>query len=105
MSDVCPVGTVDEEGFAAPAPYKKEALLGFVAQDAVVEGVDDVEGGHEVKFVVKEWAAKGIAVLDGDVDVEWGMKVVCVFIDWQPCNSFSANIASWNKLLTILYFL
>jgi hypothetical protein len=54
MSDVCPVGTVDEEGFAAPAPYKKEALLGFVAQDAVVEGVDDVEGGHELKFVVKE---------------------------------------------------
>jgi hypothetical protein len=30
MSDVRLVGTVDEEGFAAPALYKTEALLGSV---------------------------------------------------------------------------
>jgi hypothetical protein len=26
-------------------------------------------------------------------------------IGCQPCNSFSANIASWNKRLTVLYYL
>jgi hypothetical protein len=54
MSDVRPIGTVDEEGFAAPTPYKTEALLRSVARGAVVEGVDDVEGGHEAKFVIEE---------------------------------------------------
>jgi hypothetical protein len=54
MSDVRPVGTMDEEGFAAPAPCKTEALLRSIARGAVVEGVDDVEGGCEAKFVVEE---------------------------------------------------
>jgi hypothetical protein len=54
MFDVRPRGMVDEEGFAAPAPYKTEALLRSVARGAVVEGVDDVEGGHEAEFVVEE---------------------------------------------------
>jgi hypothetical protein len=54
MSNVRPVGTVDEEGFAAPTPYKAEALLGSVARGAIVEGVDDVEGGREAKFVIEE---------------------------------------------------
>jgi hypothetical protein len=54
MSDVRPVGIVDEEGFAAPAPYKTEALLRSIARGAVVEGVDDVEGGREAKFVIEE---------------------------------------------------
>jgi hypothetical protein len=54
MFDVRPVGMVDEEGFAAPAPYKTEALLRSVARGAVVEGVDDVEGGHGAEFVVEE---------------------------------------------------
>jgi hypothetical protein len=45
---------VDEEGLAALAPCKIEALLGSVVRGAVVEGVDDMEGGHEVKFVIEE---------------------------------------------------
>jgi hypothetical protein len=81
MSDVHPVDSVDEEGFAAPAPCKTEALLGSIAQRAIVEGVDDMEGGHEAKFVVEEWAPEGIAVLDRVIDDERGMKEVFVFID------------------------
>jgi hypothetical protein len=94
MSDVHLVGMVDEEGFAAPAPCKIEAILGSIAWSAVVEGVNDMEGGCEDKFVVEEEAPEGVAVLDGVVDVEWGMKEVFIFIGWSPCNSFSSNIAS-----------
>jgi hypothetical protein len=54
MSDVRPVGTVDEEGFATPTPYKTEALLGSVAQGVVVGGADDVEGGREAEVVIEE---------------------------------------------------
>jgi hypothetical protein len=70
MSDVHLVGTVDEEGFAAPAPCKTEALLGYVACGVVVEGVD------------KERDPEGIVVLDGAIDVERGMKEVFVFVGW-----------------------
>jgi hypothetical protein len=58
MSDVCSVGTVDEEGFTAPVPCKIEVLLGSVARGAVVEGV------------VEERTPDVIAVRDGAVDVE-----------------------------------
>jgi hypothetical protein len=105
MSDVHPVGTVDNKGFAAAAPYETEVLLGFVAWGAAVEGVDDMEGAHESEGVVEEWAPEGIAVLDGAVGVERGMNEVFIFIGWLPYNSFSANIASWNKWLTIFYSL
>jgi hypothetical protein len=54
MSDVCPVGAMDEEGFVALAPCKTEALLGSIARGAVVEGVNNVEGGREAKFVIEE---------------------------------------------------
>jgi hypothetical protein len=54
MSDVCLVGTVDEEGFAAPVPYKTEALLGSIARGAIVEGVNNTEGGREAEFVIEE---------------------------------------------------
>jgi hypothetical protein len=54
MSDVHPIDSVDEEGFATPAPCKTEALLGSIAQRAIVEGVNDMEEGHEAKFVVEE---------------------------------------------------
>ncbi len=94
MFDVRPVGTVDEEGFAAPAPCKTEALLGSIAWGIVLEGVDDVEGGREAEFVIEEWAPEGVALLDGAVDVEWGVKEVFVFVGWRPCNSFLTNIAS-----------
>jgi hypothetical protein len=82
MSDVRLVGIVDEEGFSAPAPCKIEALLGSIARGAVVEGVDDMEGGCEAKFVVEERAPEGRAVLDGVVDVEHGVKEVFIFIGW-----------------------
>jgi hypothetical protein len=45
---------VDEEGCATPAPCKTKALLRSVARGAVVEGVDDVEGSHEAKFISEE---------------------------------------------------
>jgi hypothetical protein len=54
MSNVRPVGIVDEDGIAALVPYKTEALLGSVARGAVVEGVDDMEGGREAKFIIEE---------------------------------------------------
>jgi hypothetical protein len=82
VSDVHLVGTVDEEGFAAPVPHKIEALLGSVARGTVVEGVDDVEGGCEAEFFIEEQALDGVAVLDGVIDVERGMKEVFVFINW-----------------------
>jgi hypothetical protein len=49
-------GTVDEEGFVVPAsaPCKTEALLRSVARGAVVEGVDDVDGGRGTKVIVEE---------------------------------------------------
>jgi hypothetical protein len=70
MSDVCPVGTMDEEGFVAPAPYKTEALLRSVVRGAIVEGVDDVEEGHEAEFIIEERAPEGVVVLNEAVDVE-----------------------------------
>jgi hypothetical protein len=70
MSNVHPVGIVDEESFAAPAPCKTEALLGSVVRGAVVEGVDDVEGECEAKVVIEEHALEDVAVLDGVVDAE-----------------------------------
>jgi hypothetical protein len=82
MFDVHPVGIMDEEGFAAPAPCKTEVLLGFVVRGVVVEGVDDVEGDCEAEFIIEERASKGVAVLDGAIDVERGVKEVFIFIGW-----------------------
>jgi hypothetical protein len=70
MFDVRPVGTVDEEGFSAPAPCKTRALLRSIAQGAVVEGVNDVEGECEAKVIIKEHAPEGVAVLDGAIDAK-----------------------------------
>jgi hypothetical protein len=54
MSDVRPVGTVDEEGFTAPVPCKTKALLRSIAQGVAVEGVNNVNGGCEAEFVIEE---------------------------------------------------
>jgi hypothetical protein len=54
MSDVRPVGTVDEEGFAAPVPCKTEALLRSIARGVAVEGVNNVDGGREAEFFIEE---------------------------------------------------
>jgi hypothetical protein len=97
MSDVRPVEIVDEEGFVAPTPCKIEVLLESIARGAVIEGIDDVEGGREAEVVIKERAPGGVAILDGVVDARRGVKEVFVFVGRQPCNSFLVNIASWNK--------
>jgi hypothetical protein len=64
-----------------------------------------MEEAREAEFIIEERAPEGVALLDGAVDVERGMKEVFVFIGWRLYNSFSANIASWNKRLIVLYFL
>jgi hypothetical protein len=85
---------VDKEGFTALAPCKTEALIGSVARGDVVEGVDNMEGGRRAEVVIEERALEGIAVWDGAVDAEWGVKDAFIFVGWQPCNSFSSIIAS-----------
>jgi hypothetical protein len=59
MYDVRPVGTVDEEGFAAAAPCKTETLIRSIAWGAIAEGVDDVEGAREAEGAIKERAPEG----------------------------------------------
>jgi hypothetical protein len=54
MSDVRLVGTVDDEGFVAAAPYKIEVFLGSIARGAATEGVDDIEGARGVEGVIEE---------------------------------------------------
>jgi hypothetical protein len=41
-----------------------------------------VEGGHEAEFVIEERSPEGVAVLDGAIDVERGVKEVFIFISW-----------------------
>jgi hypothetical protein len=61
---------VVEEGFAAPALCKTEALLGSVARGAIVEGVNDMEGGCEAEVVTEERVPEGVAVRDWVIDAE-----------------------------------
>jgi hypothetical protein len=70
MSDVRPVGTVDDEGFAAAAPCEIEVLLGSIVWGATVEGVNDMEGAWEAEGVIEERAPKGVPVLDGAIGAE-----------------------------------
>jgi hypothetical protein len=71
MSDVCSVGTMDDEGFATAAPCETEVLLRSIAWGTAVDGVDDVEGAREAEgVIVEEHALEGIAVLDGAVGAE-----------------------------------
>jgi hypothetical protein len=41
-----------------------------------------VEGSREAEFIIEERPPKGIAVLDGAIDVERGMEEVFIFIYW-----------------------
>jgi hypothetical protein len=47
---------------------------------AVVEGVDNMEGGREAEVVIEERSPEGVAVRDGAIDVEGGVKEVFIFI-------------------------
>jgi hypothetical protein len=80
MFDVRPVGTVADECFAVAAPYETEVLLMSTVWDAAIEGVNDVEGAQEAEGVIEERAPEGVAVLDGAIGAERGVKVFIFFI-------------------------
>jgi hypothetical protein len=63
-----------------------------------------VEGAREAEGVIEECDPKGVAVLDGTVGAERGVKIFD-FVVWRPYHSFSANMESWNKQLIVLYSL
>jgi hypothetical protein len=54
MSDVRPVGTKDDEGFATASPCKLEVLLRSIVRGATAEGVDDIEEAREAEDVIEE---------------------------------------------------
>jgi hypothetical protein len=89
---VWPVDVVDDED-------------GFAAAWSAGGGVVDVEGAREVEGVIEKWAVAGAREVEGVVDGWRGMNEPFTLIGCWPCNSFSANIASWNKWLTVLYSL
>jgi hypothetical protein len=94
------VDVVDnEDGFAAAWG------AGGVVSEArgATGGVVDVEGTREVKGVIKKRAVAGAREVEGVVDGWRGVNELFTLIDCQPYNSFSANIASWNRWLTVLY--
>jgi hypothetical protein len=68
-------------------------------------GVVDVEGACEVEGVIKKWVVAGAREVEGVIDVWWGVNELFNLVGCRPCNSFSTNIASWNKWLTVLYSL
>jgi hypothetical protein len=53
-----------------------------------------VEGTHEVECVVKKWAVAGALEVENVIYVWRGMNELFNLVGCQPCNSFSANIAS-----------
>jgi hypothetical protein len=91
----------DEDGFAAAWG------AGGVVSEArgAGGGAIDVEGAHEVECAIKKWAVTGAHKVEGVIDVWHGVNKLFNLVGCWPCNSFSANIASWNKWLAILYSL
>jgi hypothetical protein len=83
----------DEDGFAAAW------RAGGVVSEArgAGGGVIDVEDACEVEGVIKKWVVAGAREVEGVVDVWWGMNELFNLVGCRPSNSFSANIASWNK--------
>jgi hypothetical protein len=94
----------DEEGFVAVAPYKTKDLLISEAWGASAGGVVKMEGVREAKGVTKGRAEEGGVVLDGVIEGGLVVKELLA-LGWRHCNSFSTNIASWNKWLMVLYSL
>jgi hypothetical protein len=91
----------DEDGFAAAWG------AGGVISEArgAAGGVVDVEGAREVEGVVEKWAIAGAREVEGIIDVWRGVNELFNLVSCQPCNSFSTNIASWNRRLTVLHSL
>ena len=63
-----------------------------------------MEGARGAEGVAEERAVEGGAALDGVVEGVLGVKEL-INLCWRPYNSFSTNIASWNKWLTVVYSL
>jgi hypothetical protein len=61
---------------------RNKVLLRSIVQDAATEGVDDVKGAWEVEGVIEERAPEGVAIMDGAIGAERGVKEVFVFIIW-----------------------
>jgi hypothetical protein len=102
ISEVRPMDVVDDEdGFPAA-----RGAGGVVSKArGVGGGVVNVEGAREVEGVIKKWAVAGAHKVEGVVDGWRGVNELFTLVGCRPCNSFSANIASWNKWLTALYSL
>jgi hypothetical protein len=101
----------DEDGFAtawgAGGVVSKAWGAGGVISEAWGGGggVVDVEGACEVEGLIEKWAVAGAYEVEGAIDVWRGVNELFTLVGCRPCNSFSANITSWNKWLTLLYFL
>jgi hypothetical protein len=94
----------DEDGFAAARGAGGIVLEAWGASGGAV----DVEGTRGVKGVIEKRVVLGVLgahEVEGVIDVWWGMNELFNLVGCWPCNSFSANIASWNKWLTVLYSL
>jgi hypothetical protein len=78
---------------------------GFATAWGAGGGVVNVEGAHEVEGVVEKRAVAGAREVEGVIDMWRGVNELFNLVGCRPCNSFSTNIASWNKQLTILYSL
>jgi hypothetical protein len=60
-------------------------------------GIADVEGTSKVEHGADEGASKGVAVMDGSINVSLGVNEL-LDLDWRPCNSFSTIISSLSLI-------
>jgi hypothetical protein len=102
ISEVRPVDVIDDEdGFAVAWGAGGVVFEAWGASGGVI----DVEGAREVEGLIEKQAVAGAREVEGVVDVWRGINELFNLVGCRPCNSFSANIASWNKWLTVLYSL
>jgi hypothetical protein len=91
----------DEDGFAAAW-----GASGVISKArGAGGGVVDVEGSRDVEGVIKKQVVVGACEVEGVIHVWWAVNELFNLVGCRPCNSFSANIASWNKPLIVLYSL
>jgi hypothetical protein len=91
----------DEDGFAAA-----RGAGGVVSEaQGAGGGAVDVEDTREVEGVIEKRVVPGAREVEGVIDVSRGMNELFNLVGCRSYNSFSANIASWNKRLIVLYSL
>jgi hypothetical protein len=78
---------------------------GFATARGAGGGAVDVEGTREVEGVIRKRVVPGARKVEGVVDVSRSVNELFNLVGCRTYNSFSANIASWNKQLTVLYSL